>query len=305
MDTVLKDILHIPSPLQAFRFSFWRPKILIKRDDLIHPIISGNKWRKLKGGLKWAEQKGFTRWITFGGAFSNHVLAVSCLAHYLKISLTVYIRGEPHFLENPTLRKATSFGARIEFVPRHEFREFYRNFDFDTENAWVIPEGGSSKLSRYGIQEMMEEITDEVDLDKLHSLWVACGTGGTLGGIIRHIPYDLNCYGICAIKDKSIPHRIEQVSQRKLSSNIHLTYPFRTSGYRKLEKDEIDLAHRIFEESEIKLDPIYTIKLFCALDRFIRSNSLKEEDSILLIHTGGLQGLAGYHFIHNQEIYQL
>ena len=295
--------LRLPSPLESHQFSFWKPSILVKRDDSIHPQVSGNKWRKLKGFVEWASDHKIRKWVSFGGPFSNHVLALSYIAHWLNIPLTCYIRGQQHFINNPTLQQVQSLGTEIQFVPRHSFRHFMENFQVLEADLMVIPEGGSHPLCRVGIENMMDEISEQVDIHSLHSLWIGCGTGGSIGGIFRVKPKKLKCYAVCAVKDPSIPQRIQKIAGKKPDDSLEIIFPEKSMGYRKLSEESTQFMRAIYHESGIKLDPIYTVKVFEKLNQYISMNDLGDQDKILIVHTGGLQGLSGYTYIHNQSIY--
>ena len=185
---LIEKNLKLPSPLELLEYPGFPPHTLIKRDDQIHPLVSGNKWRKLKYSVAESLAANSERWTSFGGAFSNHLCAISTVAHLIKMPLTVYVRGEKHFNHNPTISRMLDQGTQVEYIPRHEFREFVQSFGTGKESEFVFPEGGSHLNSLKGIQEMIQEVHEQQDLNQLDSVWVSVGTGGTLAGIIKALP---------------------------------------------------------------------------------------------------------------------
>lgn len=268
-------------------------KIYIKRDDLIDPEISGNKYRKLKYNLLEAKKAGFDSILTFGGAFSNHIAATAAAAKQFGFKSIGIIRGdELDENSNPTLRKAADDGMNLVFVNRNQYRE-RENSEWLKElesqhKAFVVPEGGSNLLALIGMVEMVEEITKPFD-------YIICpvGTGGTLAGIVSAINPDQKAIGIAALKGKDyLNQMIENLTTNKSNWQINDDYHF--GGYAKTDERLITFINQFYENYKIPLDPIYTGKMMFGIFDLVSKNYFKRGSTIVAIHTGGLQGIDGF-----------
>lgn len=299
----IESLLTLPSPIQTISLKELPTNSVVKRDDLIHPLISGNKWRKLKAVVEEAKQKKYKRWISFGGAFSNHLCAVSTIAQAMKISFKAYVRGESHFNQNPTIARMISQGSSIEYIPRHLFRDFVQNFRPESTDDFIIPEGGTHPNCIFGVQDMISELGAQLDIKSIDSIWVSCGTGGTLAGILSVVPAHIKVYGVSAVNDPSIADRINKLVPKAINKNYEITYPGKRFGYGRLNKEMLLFMQEVFEKTGFRLDPIYTNKLFWEIKTRVELGLLSRNESILIIHTGGLQGIEGYEYIHQNKIY--
>lgn len=260
-------------------------RLLVQREDLIHPFVSGNKWRKLKYNLVEAKKTFHSKVLTFGGAFSNHILATACATAELNMESIGVIRGERHLPLNPTLTKAKSFGMEFHYINR----EIYSKKD---ETDWkklypehyILPEGGTNALAVKGC----EEIIYNHDFDVV---CCSCGTGGTIAGIINKLQPHQKAMAFSALKGAGfLTKNIQEYVQ---SSNWELCLDYHFGGYAKVDKSLIDFINKFNKSHNIPLDPIYTGKLFFGVLDLVSKDYFRDGSIILLIHTGGLQAIAG------------
>ena len=267
-------------------------QLFLKREDLIHPQISGNKYWKLFYNinyyLKQNPQNPFV--ITFGGAFSNHIAATAALSKQLNLKTLGLIRGEElqnKWQENPTLKVANENGMNFRFVTREEYRdkEFLTHIlRKEFPEALIIPEGGTNELAVQGIQFMLKEETKSFDY-----LCTAVGTGGTIAGISKFAEENQNVLGFKVVDDDSLYHTILKYSGKE---NFKLLNAH-DGAYGKITDENIRFTNDFKEKYQIQLDPIYTGKMMRKIFELIGDNYFPEGSSILAFHTGGLQGIYG------------
>ncbi len=265
--------------------------VFIKRDDLIHPFISGNKWRKLKYLLQKAESQKKKHLVTFGGAWSNHLLATACAAAKFGFTSTGIVRGEE--IQNDVLFLCRLFGMQLHFVDRESYRDkksiFKRLFDPDP-SAFFINEGGASAEAVEGCAELVSELEETYD-----HVFCACGTGTTAAGIINGLAknhYSALFNGISVLKGGDfIGSEIKKYTQSDSDFVLHTEYHF--GGYAKTTPQLLEFIKRFSSTTGILLDPIYTGKMMHALFNLAEKNYFKKGQRILAIHTGGLFGLLG------------
>lgn len=288
--------LQIPSPITPIFCPLFDRKqinVFIKRDDLIHPTISGNKWRKLKYTLLYAIQNHYKGVITFGGAFSNHIVATAKACQLANIPAIGIIRGEKENAENNTLSNALHYGMQLQFVSREEYRqknnlEYVQKLKEDFPNYYVIPEGGACHLALDGVAELLHEQNLETDF-----ITTACGTGATMAGLIKGKKAQQKVIGFPVLKNGEflIPE-IEALLHQKIEIDILKTaYHFR--GYAKTTPELITFLQAFEHTFEIEIDPVYTTKHFYGLMDLIRNDYFPKGSSILAVHTGGIQGKEG------------
>ena len=181
------DHIAFPTPYQTLDIPY-PVQLTVKRLDLIHPQISGNKFFKLKYNLLAAQQQGFSQVLTFGGAFSNHIAATAYAAQRFGFQSIGIIRGQELATQdlNPTLQTAHDLGMQLHFVSRAEYRlrhevEYLQQLQQQYPQAFIIPEGGSNVLAIQGTQEILSPD----DLENYDVICCAVGTGGTIVGIIE------------------------------------------------------------------------------------------------------------------------
>ena len=272
--------LQLPQPVQ----------LTIKRLDLIHPQISGNKFFKLKYNLLAAQQQGFSQVLTFGGAFSNHIAATAYAAQRFGFQSIGIIRGQELATQdlNPTLQTAQDFGMQLHFVSRAEYRlrhevEYLQQLQQQYPQAFIIPEGGSNVLAIQGTQEILSPD----DLENYDVICCAVGTGGTLAGIIESSSEQQHVLGFSALKGDFLKHDIQQWTDK---SNWSLTDAYCCGGYAKITAKLLQFMQQFEQQHHIPLEQVYTAKMMMGLLDLIQHHHFPAHTRILAIHTGGLQG---------------
>jgi 1-aminocyclopropane-1-carboxylate deaminase len=275
--------------------------LYIKREDLLHPNISGNKFRKLKYNLAQAKKENKTTLLTFGGAFSNHILAVAAAGKEYGFKTIGVIRGEElatKIDENPTLQKAREFGMIFEFVSREAYRrkndeEFVKKLTEKHGNFYLLPEGGTNDLAVKGCEEILGP--DDAIFD-----YVCCavGTGGTLSGIINCSKSGQQVLGFPVLKGGSL---YEDICSFAHKENWKLLSEYHFGGYGKVTEELILFINNFHKQYQIPLDPIYTGKMVFGVMDLIEKKWFPENAKILIIHTGGLQGIAGMNQVLRQK----
>jgi len=267
--------------------------LIIKREDLIHPFVSGNKFRKLKYNLLQAKAENKETLLTFGGAFSNHIAAVAYAGKEQGFKTIGIIRGDEIFdkiEENPTLKFAQEKGMEFEFVSREEYRlkseaSFIEKLKVKFGDFYLVPEGGTNELAVKGCEEILTEEDSVFD-------YVCCavGTGGTISGLINSVLPNQKILGFPALKGGFLNDEI-RIFAKKDNWNLISDYHF--GGYGKINLDLIEFINAFFEKTKVPLDPIYTGKMVFGVIDLISKNYFPAHSKILLIHTGGLQGIDG------------
>ena len=266
-------------------------ELYIKREDVLHEEISGNKFRKLKYNLEEAKRQGKTKLLTFGGAFSNHIAAVAAAGRNYGFETVGVIRGEElalKFLENPTLKKASEDGMQFYFATRTQYRD-KTNADFLTElhqqfgDFYLIPEGGTNEFAVKGCEEILTE-----DDEKFDFVCCAVGTGGTISGIINSLQPHQKALGFPALKGDFLFDEIQKYAK---NDRWDLITDYHFGGYAKINEQLKQFMSQFYKKYLITLDPIYTSKMFFGVIDLISKGYFKPHSKILLIHTGGLQGL--------------
>ena len=267
-------------------------RLFIKREDLTHPEISGNKyWKMFYNVKKYLEKEVSERKIiTFGGAFSNHIAAAAALGREFGIETLGIIRGdelENNWQDNPTLSLAHKNGMSFRFVTR----EIYRNKELLMENlqkefpkSLVVPEGGTNENAVEGIQFMLNEETKDFDY-----LCSAIGTGGTISGISKFAEKHQKVLGFKAVKDESLEERISRLSGR---DNFAL-FDASDGGFGKIIDENVRFINEFYQKFGIVLEPVYTGKMMRKIFELIEDDYFPEGSKILAFHTGGLQGING------------
>lgn len=263
----------------------------VKRDDLIDPYISGNKWRKLKYLLTNAKSQNKTHLVTFGGAFSNHLVATAAAAARTKLTSTAFVRGEE--VENEMLMLCRLFGMRLIFVDRESYRHKRKLFETHFANdslAYYIDEGGAGELAVNGCAEILIELTEHFD-----HIFCAAGTGTTAAGLLRSInqlKLNTRLHVVPALKGgEFLKNEISKYEPNIDRLTLHTDYHF--GGYAKTTPQLIEFTRNFISSTGMLIDPVYTSKLFFAINDLIDQNYFKPNEKILAIHTGGLLGLFG------------
>lgn len=260
-------------------------RVLVQREDLIHPIISGNKWRKLKYNLLHAKAQGYPKVLTFGGAFSNHILATAAAAFEMNMKSVGVIRGEEYLPLNSTLEKAKQLGMQLCYLDRETY-SLKRNVDWARSypQCYIVPEGGTNQLAIKGCEEIISKCNFDV-------VCCACGTGGTIAGIINSLQSDQKAIGFPVLKGADFLKK--EIRKYTKQDNWELCLDYHFGGYAKIKKELVDFINDFKKQYAIPLDPVYTGKLFYGVFDLIAKDYFREGTTILLIHTGGLQGVVG------------
>ena len=267
--------------------------VAIRREDLIHPFVSGNKFRKLKYNLLQAKEENHKTLLTFGGAFSNHIASVAFAGKEHNFKTIGIIRGEElreKILENPTLKFAQENGMQFEFVSRSDYSdkgnpEFLEKLKQKFGDFYLIPEGGTNELAVKGCKEILNHKDSQFDY-----ICCAVGTGGTISGLINSALPHQKVLGFPALKGDFLR---EEICMFAKTDNWQLITDYHFGGYGKINLELVNFINNFSESNKIPLDPVYTSKMVFGIYDLIDKNYFPSHSKILLIHTGGLQGIQG------------
>ncbi|WP_418511806.1 1-aminocyclopropane-1-carboxylate deaminase/D-cysteine desulfhydrase [Corallibacter sp.] len=265
----------------------------LKREDVIHEYVSGNKYRKLKYNIQQAQKEKKEILLTFGGAFSNHIAAVSAIGSLFGLKTIGVVRGEElkdSYASNATLLFAKSQGMQFEFVSRSVYREkntesFVRKLKEKFGDFYLIPEGGTNNLAVKGCEEILTDNDNSFD-------FICCpvGTGGTISGLINSSLSHQKIIGFPALKGDFLRKDISKFANK---SNWELISDYHFGGYAKINTELISFINQFKVENNIQLDPVYTGKMMFGIFDLIKKEYFPKDSKILAIHTGGLQGIEG------------
>ncbi|SIR47804.1 1-aminocyclopropane-1-carboxylate deaminase/D-cysteine desulfhydrase [Pontibacter lucknowensis] len=289
------------APLQQLHSKIWEEQgiaLWVKREDLLHPTISGNKWRKLKYNLQEAKRLQHDTLLTFGGAYSNHIAAVAAAGQEFGFKTIGIIRGEEHLPLNPTLSFATTAGMELHYTSREAYRQktdpvYLAQLAEQFANPYIIPEGGTNALAVKGCTEIVSDISIEYDY-----ICCASGTGGTIAGIIAGLEGEKQVLGFPALKGgEFLREEIEQLIQSysgQRYDNWQLITDYHFGGYAKVKPELLGFMRGFQQEHNLPLEPVYTGKMFYSLIDLIQEGYFPKGSRIVAVHTGGLQGNAGF-----------
>lgn len=291
--------LALPSPVEKLSSPLLNKKqitLLIKRDDIIHPQLSGNKWRKLKYNLIQAKREKCSTLLTFGGAYSNHIHAVSATGKLCDFKTIGVVRGEPAPILSPTLAYAKSQGMHLHFVSRKNYRlksnvAFIEDLKKRFGDFYLLPEGGSNKLALIGVGEIIDELEEQIA--RVDYICSACGTGGTLAGLIkRSVEKNITVLGFPVLKNADWMYQdILKLLDAKEINHWTLVLDYHFGGYAKYSQQLIDFMSEFNAEFGIRLEQVYTAKMMYGLFALIEADYFPAHSTIVALHTGGLQGL--------------
>ncbi|MFT6215393.1 MAG: 1-aminocyclopropane-1-carboxylate deaminase [Roseivirga sp.] len=288
MEILITPIQEIHSPLLEQKGI----RLMIKREDLNHPIISGNKFRKLKYNLIKAKGLGKSTLLTFGGAYSNHIFAVAGAGQEVGFKTIGIIRGEEHFPLNATLAFAQAQGMHLKYIDRNAYRNkqssvLIEALEADFGDFYLIPEGGTNELAIKGCAELIDEI--EVDYDIICS---SVGTGGTLAGLISGLKSRKKLIGFASLKGDFLRDEVQAllttVDEGHLKNwSINTDYHF--GGYAKKKPELLAFIETFEKQHGIPLEPIYTGKMMFGLFDLVKRDAFDPGTKILAVHTGGIR----------------
>ena len=275
--------------------------VSIKREDLIHPIVSGNKFRKLKYNLLEAKNQNHKTILTFGGAFSNHIAAVAFAGSENGFKTIGVIRGDElvdKIQENPTLKFAQECGMQFEFVTRNQYHNkndasFIDYLKLKCGDFYLIPEGGTNELAVKGCEEILTADDNEFD-------YICCcvGTAGTISGIINSSNSVQKILGFPALKGDFLNDEIRTFAK---NNNWQLITDYHFGGYAKIADELIDFINEFSSDYKVLLDPIYTAKMAFGVIDLINKGFFEDNSKVLMIHSGGLQGIQGINNILQKQ----
>lgn len=268
---------------------FYGMNITIRRLDLVHPQISGNKFFKLKYNFMAAKQQGYSKILTFGGAYSNHIAATAFASDYFGFDSVGIIRGEELQGQplNPTLQTAQDFAMQLHFVNRHEYRqkdtpEYLAALATQFPQHYIIPEGGTNLLAIQGCQEILKDSDSQFDV-----ICCAVGTGGTITGLIEASHKHQQVYGFSALKGDFLT---ADIAQRTTKNNWQITDDYCFGGYAKTTTELLAFMAWFEQQYHIPLEQVYTAKMLFGLGDLIQKGAFHPQAQMLVIHSGGLQG---------------
>lgn len=291
--------IHLP-PLQEKNI-----QLFIKRLDLIHSDVSGNKWYKLKYNLAEAKRQGHTQLLTFGGAYSNHIYATAAGAQIAGLNAIGVIRGDDLLPRNPTLSFAQASGMKLEYLSRSDYRNKDSFLILEQLKAkfgefYLLPEGGTNALAILGTQEILKEDDFEMDI-----ICTSLGTGGTLAGILATAKASQKVMGFSSLNGDFIHQDIHNLLKKygiKPSCAYEILIQYHFGGYARFNSELIQFIHSFKSSTGIILDPVYTGKMMYGLLNQIKNGSIPEGSRILAIHSGGLQGIAGFNIRNGTKL---
>lgn len=280
----------IDTPLQLISHPYLT-NLWVKRDDLIDPYISGNKWRKLKYVLEDAVSKKKRHLVTFGGAYSNHLVATAAAGAMFGLYTTAFVRGEE--VQNEMLLLCRLYGMNLIFVERAAYKnkdDLYNNYFEGNDDTYYIPEGGASEEAVLGCAEIVDELPDDID-----HLFCAAGTGTTAAGLLmginrRKLRTMLHVIPVLKPGDfiyQEIKKSVTDVNRLTLHSEYHF------GGYAKVDSMLLNFIRDFIKNTGILIDPVYTAKMFFAIDDLYHKEQVGRTQKIVAIHTGGLLGIFG------------
>jgi len=293
------------STVQQIRFSeidTYDISLSIKREDQLHPFISGNKYRKLKYNLAEAFQQNKSSLLTFGGAFSNHIAATAAAGFEHGFNTIGVIRGDElatnlkEVLEtNPTLKFASEHNMQFYFVTRSDYRnkttpQFIKTLEDKFGDFYLVPEGGTNHFAVKGCEEILSEDDKQYDI-----ICSSVGTGGTISGLINSAKTHQKVIGFPALKGDFLKNEIKPYVRNMDNWSLNTNYHF--GGYAKISEELITFINKFKNETNIPLDPIYTGKMLFGIVDLIKNGYFKKGTKILAIHTGGLQGIEGMNIL--------
>ena len=317
---VSEDELHqraLAVPLQEIAwpaFNRQQLTLLVRRDDLIDPNQSGNKFYKLFYNLKAAKHAGFKQILSFGGAYSNHIYALAAAGRDAGLKTIGVIRGERSAQLSPTLRDAETCGMTLHFISRSDYRrkdelQFGQDLRDQLQQLfgdfYYVPEGGANELGTRGVAAIGWALEQQLR-GNYDCVCVPCGTGSTLAGVAAGLPAAKLALGISVLKGDgelgaAISRSYRSCAAMLAAERLAIAEPWRlVSGYhgggygRKLPPELADFWHAFERDTGLLLDPVYTVKMFWAMAQLAEQGYWPKGQRIVAIHTGGLQGRRGF-----------
>ena len=280
----IQDVPHFGSEEQ---------QISMLRLDAMHPIISGNKWYKLQYNLEAAIQQNCAGILTFGGAFSNHLIATAAAAQANNIESIGIVRGipEPQNKPNSVLQQCQDYGMKLVFISREEYAQkdslpFLEQLNNHYPQYYIIPEGGANEAGRKGMQAMMNHIPKAFDY-----IVLSVGSGTTFAGLRNVLPVHQHLLGFAPMKGgKYLTEEIKRHIQSQQDVHWEIIDRFHFGGFGKTTNELNSFMQEFTEQYGFELDRVYTAKMMFGLKQMLSENAFPAKAKILCIHTGGLTG---------------
>jgi 1-aminocyclopropane-1-carboxylate deaminase/D-cysteine desulfhydrase-like pyridoxal-dependent ACC family enzyme len=284
--------LEAESPLQFVANPFPEPvpiRLYLKRDDRLHPLVSGNKWRKLKYNLIAAYEKGYSRLLTFGGAYSNHLYATAAAGQALGFQTISVVRGEElaSAPRNATLAFCESCGMRLHFVSRATYQRkadpaYLAELEQLFGSCYILPEGGTNELAIQGTAEIMPEIMNQLG-DVPDYVCCAAGTGGTVLGLAQTAPTGTQVLGFLSLNAQDF--QLPTTSER-----VQLITDYSFGGYAKTTPELLTFIRAFEQLTGVIIEQVYTGKMLYGIYDMARRGYFSDNSTVVAVHTGGLQG---------------
>jgi 1-aminocyclopropane-1-carboxylate deaminase len=290
--SILQEVIFTPINTKGNR-------LFIKRDDLIHAEISGNKWRKLKYNVQSAIQLKNKGILTFGGAYSNHLVATAAACSLAGLRSVGVVRGhELNSESNDTLKRCVEYGMVLHFVSRSDYdfrneRTFLEELAAQFPNYYMVPEGGANYLGMIGCQEIWKEINESFDI-----VCLAQGTATTSAGLLIGLPSKTDMWVVPVLKGYYSHDEMKVLMSKsgfesdmiiELLERVEVKSEYHFGGYGKYSAELLDFIEEFYQETSVPLDPVYTGKVMLGIVREVQRLNLKNQ-KILFLHTGGIQG---------------
>jgi 1-aminocyclopropane-1-carboxylate deaminase len=275
-------------PIQLPVFAEHNIEVFMKREDLIHPFISGNKWRKLKYVLQDAQSQGKNTLVSFGGAYSNHLVALACAGAMYGFNTIAFVRGEE--VTNHMLGLCRTYGMELKFVDRESYKNKEKLYaDFASEDCYFIDEGGKGILAAKGCEEILNGV------ENFSRIICAVGTGTTFAGLVNGAAKkNMTVEGICVLKGaQDIEKEVEELIGSNRNWNMH--HEFHGGGYAKTTPELFNFIDEFASQTGILLDQVYTAKMVLGVISLVKKEHYRSGEKLLLVHTGGLLGLLSHY----------
>lgn len=301
----------LPTPLEKLSSPFLDRHdihLYMKRDDLMDGAAHGNKFRKLKYHLIQGRASNMDQFISFGGAFSNHLFALAAIGHELHIKTLAFVRGEID-PESPTIRQIRAWGMHLIPLDRSTYRRRYEKDFLDLisarySNAYLIPEGGHHPLAAKGVKELTDEVHQQID-DSIQYWVCPVGTGSTVTGIYQGLLGNQNLLAISVLKGQNDHNLWPAATDPAPERLADARWQFHYCGLGRFASRSVkveDFIKHFYSEHGILLDPIYNGRVMYYLYQLIETGYFQKGSTLCMVHTGGLQGLAGYNYRYGTDL---
>lgn len=295
--------LNLPSPVTQIQHKLLDNKqveLFIKRDELIHPVIQGNKWRKLKYNILQAEKNQQNTLLSFGGAYSNHLHALAATGKQLKLKTIGIIRGEAPKALNPCLQDLLDWGMQLKFITRKQYKQknsahFIQALQQEFGEFYLIPEGGNNSAGKKGCAELLDELDTQYDV-------ICCevGSGTMLSSLIEHSNSKTTQFlGFAVMKNPQLDQDIKDslnlsAIDTGIATNWTINHDYHFGGFAKTSPELNQFIESFKQDYAIQLEPVYSGKMLWGILDLLKQNYFPAGSRILAIHGGGLQGLRGF-----------